>query len=224
MRKQSQESIVSLPFHQQLIQLPHDTTQPLGEAADFVEGQVELPQRRAADAGVKGHLGANAVPGDVERAQRQQGQQLHRQRLELVALQVQPCQVPQVLHTRTHGQDQVNVTEWPRSIQQRLVDKLPGTGRRGTPAGSCGSGPGGAGVPAAAGRSRCPSSRTGSPARCLTGPASGSSPCPSAVLPSSPQSRRLRRRQTSKFMLMQQNQQGLCICIKAVKLLDNSLI
>lgn len=59
-----------------------------------------------------------------------------------------------------------------------LADEIPDRGRRGTPAGSYGSGPGGAGVPAAAGRSRCPSGRTGSPARCPTGPAGGSSPSP----------------------------------------------
>lgn len=72
------------------------------------------------------------------------------------------------------------------SIYQRcLADWLPGRGWRGTPAGSCGSDPGGAGVPVAAGRSRCPSSRTGSPARCPTGPASGSSPSPWPAAPSS---------------------------------------
>lgn len=59
-------------------------------------------------------------------------------------------------------------------------DTAPDTERRETPAGCCGSGPDGGGVPAAAGPRRRPSGRTESPARYPTGPAVGLGPAPSA--------------------------------------------
>lgn len=87
----------TLPFHKQLLQLVHGAAQLAREGLDLVEGQIELPQRRAVDGGVEGQQGAHAVTGDVQHAQREQGQQLHRQSLELVALQVQSSQTLQTL-------------------------------------------------------------------------------------------------------------------------------
>lgn len=87
----------SLPFHEQLLQLIHGAAQLVRECGDFVERQIELPQRRAGDSGVKGQQGTHTVTRDVQHAQREQRQQLHWQRLELVALQVQTSQTLQTL-------------------------------------------------------------------------------------------------------------------------------
>lgn len=57
------------PFHGQLLQSSRGTAQIPRERCDLVVGQVELPQRRAADGGVKGQQGTHAVARDVERAQ-----------------------------------------------------------------------------------------------------------------------------------------------------------
>lgn len=56
-----------------------------------------MAQRGAGDGGGEAQPGTNAVPGDVERGERQQREQLGWQSLKLVSLQVQPSQTPQTL-------------------------------------------------------------------------------------------------------------------------------
>lgn len=88
----------SVPVHKQLLQLSHGPAQLIGECGDFIEWQIELPQWGAGDSGVEGQHGADAVTGDVERAQWGQSQQVVWQRPKLVTLQVQTGQTLQTLH------------------------------------------------------------------------------------------------------------------------------
>ena len=88
-------------------------------------------------------------------------------------------------------------------IQHRSDVLLPGKELRETPADSCGSGPGGGDVPAAAGRHHHPSDRTESPTRYLTSPAGGSSPSLWAEHQSSQQIQTLRRRWIISYDLLE---------------------
>lgn len=80
-------------------------------------------------------------------------------------------------------------------VIQHTSHVLPGTELRETPADSCGSGPDGGDVPAAAGQSHHPSDRTESPTRYRTSPTGGSSPSLWTEQLSSHQIQTLRRRQ-----------------------------
>lgn len=198
---------MSLPFHEQLLQLIHGVAQLVRKRGDFVEGQVELPQRGAGDGGVKGQQGTHAVTGDIEHAERGQGKQLHRQRLQLVALQVQSSQTVQTLPTNTHKASAfISFLIFVSSVIQHRSDLLPGRALKETPADCCGSGRAGGGGSAAAARSRRPSDRTQSPARSPTDPAGGSSPALWAEQRSSHQSPELtktdQRRQIIRHSLL----------------------
>lgn len=111
-----------LPFNEQLLQLAHGPSQQLWEHLDLVEGQVEVLEAQAAGRVPKGQGGLDAVAGHIEGVQRRQGQQLHREAVQMVSLEVQTSQALQTLANASKKRRHYEFNH--ASVKSRLASAL----------------------------------------------------------------------------------------------------